>query len=50
VSDGFNPAGDVKPTDAQTIPEIKAYMDAHKISYTSTMAKGDLLAAINGAG
>ncbi|WP_405075676.1 HeH/LEM domain-containing protein [Limosilactobacillus reuteri] len=47
VADTFNPNGDVKPTDAQTIPEIKAYLDAHKISYASSASKPDLLALAN---
>ncbi|MCC4405607.1 HeH/LEM domain-containing protein [Limosilactobacillus reuteri] len=47
VADTFNPSGDVKPTDAQTIPEIRAYLDAHKISYASSASKPDLLALAN---
>ena len=39
----FNPKGDVKPTDANTVTEIKAYLDAHSISYSSSAAKADLL-------
>ncbi|NME21266.1 hypothetical protein HF865_00780 [Lactobacillus reuteri] len=47
VADTFNPNGDVKPTENQTIPEIKAYLDAHKISYASSASKPDLLALVN---
>ncbi|MCT3188585.1 hypothetical protein EFO72_01165 [Limosilactobacillus reuteri] len=47
VVDTFNPNGDVKPTEDQTIPEIKAYLDAHKISYASSASKPDLLALVN---
>ncbi|OQQ76611.1 hypothetical protein B6U64_04640 [Ligilactobacillus salivarius] len=39
----FDPSGDVKPTDANTVTEIKAYLDAHNISYTSSASKADLL-------
>ncbi|MBB1109507.1 hypothetical protein H5S11_03330 [Limosilactobacillus sp. pH52_RY] len=47
VADTFNPNGDIKPTEDQTIPEIKAYLDAHKISYASSASKPDLLALVN---
>ena len=46
-ADTFNPAGDVKPTDAQTIPDIKAWLDAHKVTYPSNASKGDLLTLVN---
>ena len=36
-----------EPTEDQTIPEIKAYLDAHKISYASSASKLDLLALVN---
>ncbi|WP_225415747.1 hypothetical protein [Ligilactobacillus salivarius] len=39
----FDPSGDVKPTDANTVTEIKAYLDAHSISYSSSATKVDLL-------
>lgn len=35
-----------KPTDANTVAEIKAYLDSQGISYTSTMAKAELLALV----
>ncbi|WP_251548327.1 hypothetical protein [Limosilactobacillus caecicola] len=44
----FDPNGTTKPTDAQTVDQIKAYMDKHGIAYTSTMSKADLLNAVNG--
>ena len=37
---------DVKPTSANTVDEIKKYMDAHNIAYTSTDNKADLLAKL----
>ena len=46
-ADTFDPAGDVKPTDAQTIPDIKAWLDAHKVTYPSNASKGDLLTLVN---
>nr|DAH72965.1 MAG TPA: dimeris T4 recombination endonuclease VII [Caudoviricetes sp.] len=46
----FDPRGSVKPTTAQTVDQIKAYMDAHGLSYTSTMSKDDLLNVVNGGG
>ncbi|OQR15387.1 hypothetical protein B6U42_03700 [Ligilactobacillus salivarius] len=39
----FDPKGNVKPTDSNTIAEIKAYLDAHSISYSSSASKADLL-------
>ncbi|MBE4709814.1 hypothetical protein HCZ95_06595 [Limosilactobacillus fermentum] len=39
-------ADDTKPTDANTVDQIKAYLDAHGISYTSSMTKSDLLALV----
>ncbi|MBB1086377.1 hypothetical protein H5R63_06230 [Limosilactobacillus sp. WF-MA3-C] len=37
---------DVKPTSANTVDEIKSYLDKHGISYTSTMKKDELLALV----
>lgn len=34
---------DVKPTSANTVEEIKAYLDKHGIEYSSTALKADLL-------
>lgn len=34
------------PTANSTVAEIKAYLDAHKISYTSSANKADLLKLI----
>ncbi|WP_333603640.1 phage major capsid protein [Lactobacillus acetotolerans] len=42
----FDPAGNVKPTDANTVDEIKAYLTAHSIDFTGKTAKADLLALI----
>ena len=38
---------DVKPTDANTVDEIKAYLDKHGIDYTGKTTKADLLALVN---
>lgn len=48
MSGVFDPSGSIKPTNDQTVEQIKAYMDKHKIAYTSSMAKTDLLKAVNG--
>ncbi|WP_270512900.1 hypothetical protein [Limosilactobacillus portuensis] len=40
----------MKPTTAQTVDQIKAYMDVHGLAYTSTMSKDDLLNVVNGGG
>nr|DAY91072.1 MAG TPA: LAMINA-ASSOCIATED POLYPEPTIDE 2 PROTEIN, INNER NUCLEAR MEMBRANE [Caudoviricetes sp.] len=40
----------MKPTDTQTVDQIKAYLDAHNISYTTTMTKPELLGLVNGGG
>ena len=37
---------DVKPTDANTVEEIKAYLDKHHIDYTGKTTKSDLLALV----
>lgn len=37
---------DVKPTDANTVEEIKAYLDKHHIDYTGKITKSDLLALV----
>lgn len=39
-------ATDVKPTDASTVEEIKAYLDRHNIDYTGKTTKSDLLALV----
>ncbi|WP_420537887.1 HeH/LEM domain-containing protein [Leuconostoc mesenteroides] len=36
-----------KPTDANTVAEIKEWLDAHKVSYQSNAVKADLLALVN---
>lgn len=46
----FDPTGSVKPTDAQTVDQIKAYMDAHNLKYTTNTTKADLLKIVNGGG
>lgn len=43
----FDPKGSVKPTDAQTVAEIKAYMDAHSIAYNASDTKQQLLDKVN---
>ncbi|WP_270529201.1 hypothetical protein [Limosilactobacillus vaginalis] len=40
------PASDEKPTGANTIDEIKAYLDKQHISYPANAKKDDLLALI----
>ncbi|RND38963.1 hypothetical protein FAM18132_00953 [Lacticaseibacillus paracasei] len=40
---GFDPNGSVKPTDAQTVDEIKAWLTAHKIDLNGKTEKPDLL-------
>lgn len=47
--DTFDPNGSVKPTDAQTVADIKAWLDAHKVTYSSSATKPDLLALVNKA-
>ncbi|MFR7698621.1 MAG: major capsid protein, partial [Lacticaseibacillus paracasei] len=39
----FDPNGSVKPTDAQTVDEIKAWLTAHKIDLSGKTEKSDLL-------
>ncbi len=36
-----------KPTDANTVAEIKAWLDAHNVAYPSSAVKADLLALVN---
>ncbi len=36
-----------KPTDDNTVAEIKAWLDAHGVSYSSSAVKADLLALVN---
>ncbi|MGX4593987.1 HeH/LEM domain-containing protein [Leuconostoc sp. JNUCC 76] len=36
-----------KPTDANTVAEIKAWLDTHSVSYQSNVVKADLLALVN---
>lgn len=43
---GFDPTGAVKPTDAQTVDQIKAWLTAHKIDFTGKTTKADLLALV----
>lgn len=42
----FDPNGNVKPTNNQTVQQIQAYLDAHHISYQSSANKSDLLALV----
>ncbi|WP_308443973.1 HeH/LEM domain-containing protein [Lactobacillus delbrueckii] len=37
---------DTKPTSANTVADIKAYLDAHNISYASNLTKDQLLALV----
>lgn len=43
---GFDPEGDVKPTNDNTVEEIKAWLTAHEIDYTGKTLKSDLLALV----
>ncbi|HFD1713502.1 TPA: hypothetical protein QFL08_000225 [Enterococcus faecium] len=43
---GFDPEGDVKPTNDNTVEEIKAWLTAHGIDYTGKTLKSDLLALV----
>ena len=36
-----------KPTDTNTVAEIKAWLDAHNVAYPSNAVKADLLALVN---
>lgn len=36
-----------KPTDANTVAEIKAWLDVHNVSYPSNAVKVDLLTLVN---
>lgn len=42
----FDPAGDTKPTDANTVDEIKSWLTAHSIDFTGKTVKADLLALV----
>lgn len=42
----FDPNGETKPTDAQTIDEIKAWLTAHSIDFSGKTLKADLLALV----
>ncbi|WP_373880036.1 hypothetical protein [Levilactobacillus brevis] len=46
VAAGFDPNGDVKPTDSNTVAEITAWLDAHTIDHTGKSVKADLLALV----
>ncbi|WP_260237809.1 hypothetical protein [Limosilactobacillus fermentum] len=43
VTSTFDPNGGVKPTNDQTVQQIKAYLDARHIGYQSSANKSDLL-------
>lgn len=42
----FDPAGEVKPTEANTVDEIKAWLTAHTINFAGKTLKADLLALV----
>ncbi|ELB36624.1 hypothetical protein ACMWAM_001915 [Enterococcus faecium] len=46
VSPAFDPNGNTKPTDTQTIEEIKAWLTAHTIDFAGKTLKADLLALV----
>lgn len=42
----FDPQGDTKPTNANTVEEIKAWLTAHAIDFSGKTFKSDLLALV----
>mgnify|MGYP000946296578 CR=1 FL=1 len=42
----FDPTGATKPTDANTVADITAWLDAHSIDHTGKTVKADLLALV----
>lgn len=42
----FDAEGDVKPTESNTVDEIKAWLTAHNIDFTGKTIKADLLALV----
>jgi len=42
----FDPAGDTKPTDSNTVAEITSWLDAHSIDHSGKTLKADLLALV----
>jgi len=42
----FDPAGDAKPTDSNTVAEITSWLDAHSIDHSGKTLKADLLALV----
>lgn len=43
---GFNPEGDTKPTNFNTVEEIKSWLTAHDIDFSGKTLKSDLLALV----
>lgn len=46
LSISFDAEGDVKPTESNTVDEIKAWLTAHNIDFTGKTIKADLLALV----
>ena len=46
TTSGFDPAGDIKPTDTNTVADITAWLDAHSIDHSGKTLKADLLALV----
>lgn len=46
TTSGFNPTGDTKPTDTNTVADITAWLDAHNIDHAGKTLKADLLALV----
>lgn len=42
----FDAEGDVKPTESNTVDEIKAWLTAHNVDFTGKTIKADLLALV----
>ncbi|MFT8909600.1 MAG: hypothetical protein ABF908_12220 [Lentilactobacillus diolivorans] len=42
----FDPNGNVKPTESNTVEEITAWLNAHKIDLAGKTVKADLLALV----
>ena len=45
-TESFDPNGDVKPTNSQTVAEITAWLKAHEIDTTGKTTKYDLLGLV----
>lgn len=46
ATDSFDPKGNIKPTDAQTVQEITDWLTNHNINVNGKTKKADLLALV----